>query len=161
MATGHLPQAAFLFSVAGIGMTLAGFSGLVAAFRRGGVWEPIDAFRLRQIPEMALATTLLALITGPLADSTGSATAAIRITASLGLAFTLGHVVVLAIRARKLQIKLPREGVIGATVVDLAIIGTAAVCIGSGGQVVYEWLLILFLGRPMVAFALVLGGVAR
>lgn len=161
MTTGQLPQAAFLFSVAGLGMTLAGFSGLVIAFRRGGVWEPIDAFRIRQIPEMALATTLLALITGPLADSTGSATTAIRVTASLGLVFTLGHVVVLAIRARRDHIKLPREGVIGAIVIDLAIIGTAAICIGIGGQVAYEWLLILMLGRPMVAFALVLGDVAR
>ena len=161
MATGQLPQAAFLFSVAGIGMTLAGFSGLVAAFRRGGVWEPIDAFRLRQIPEMALATTLLALITGPLADSIGSATVAIRIAAGLGLAFTLGHVAVLLFRTRKHQIKLQREALIVATLIDLAIIGAAAVCIVGGTAVAYEWLLILLLARPMLAFTLVLGGVAR
>ena len=53
-----LPPLPYLLSVAGLGMTLAGFSGLVAAFRRGGVWKPIDAYRLRQIPEMALAANV-------------------------------------------------------------------------------------------------------
>ena len=110
---------------------------------------------------MALATTLLALITGPLADSIGSPTVAIRIAAGLGLAFTLGHVAVLLSRTRKDQIKLQRETLIVATLIDLAIIGAAAVCIVGGTAVAYEWQLILLLARPMLAFTLVLGGVAR
>src|SRR5215831_6565464 len=101
MTTGPLPPFALLFSIAGLGLTLAGFSGLVTAFRRGGVWKPMDAFRRRQIPEMGLFTTLLALITGPLADSIGSATWAIRIAAGVGLAFTMAHWWVLAVRTRR------------------------------------------------------------
>jgi len=33
MATGTIPQLSFLFSIAGLSVTLSGFSGLVAAFR--------------------------------------------------------------------------------------------------------------------------------
>jgi hypothetical protein len=68
MTTGSLPPAGLLFAVAGLGLTLAGFSGLVTAFHRGAVLQPTDAFRRRQIPEMGLFATLLAPITGPLAD---------------------------------------------------------------------------------------------
>jgi len=64
-----LPQAAFLFSIAGLSLSLAGFSGLVAAFKRGAPLNPIDAFRLRELPEMALATTFLAVLTIPLIDA--------------------------------------------------------------------------------------------
>ena len=141
-------------------MTLAGFSGLVAAFRRGGVWKPIDAYRLRQIPEMALAASLVGLTTGPVTDAVASPAAAIRIAAAAGLAFTVVHIAVLLVRARKSQIKLPRSAVVGAGLIDLAIFGAAAVCIGTGGPVAYEWLMVLLLVRPIVAFALVLGDVA-
>jgi hypothetical protein len=141
-------------------MTLAGFSGLVAAFRRGGVWKPMDGYRLRQIPEMALAATLAALIAGPVTDAVGSATAAVRIIGAAGLAFTAAHVVVLVLRARRSQIRIPRQGFIGAGLIDLAIFGTAGICIGTGGAVAYEWLLVVLLVRPIVAFVLVLGDVA-
>jgi hypothetical protein len=69
-------------------------------------------------------------------------------------------VAVLTIRARKNQIKVPTQNVISASVIDLAIIGTAAVCIGTGGPIAYEWLLIALLARPILAFTLVLAEVA-
>lgn len=51
-----IPADGFLLSISGLGVSLAGFSGLVAAFRRGAQWKPLDSYRLRQIPEMGLAT---------------------------------------------------------------------------------------------------------
>jgi len=157
MTTGPLPDSLFLYTVAGLGLTLAGFSGLVGAFRRDSVWKPIDAFRVRQIPEMALVTTLLALITAPLADLTRSPAAAIQIAAGLGLAFTVGHVIVLINRMERDQIQDPRAGLIQAGVLNVAIIIVASVCLALGGSTAYEWLLILLLARPMLAFALVVG----
>lgn len=157
MTTGPLPESIFLYSVAGLGITLAGFSGLVGAFRRGGQWKPIDDFRLRQIPEMALVTTLLALITLPLADLTGSAAVAIQVAAGLGLAFTVGHVVVLIIRMRRDQIHDPTAALIAAGLLDIAIFVVASICLALAGWVAYESLSTLLLARPMLAFALVVG----
>jgi len=51
MATGTIPQLSFLFSIAGLSVTLSGFSGLVAAFRRSDNLRRVDAYRLRQIPD--------------------------------------------------------------------------------------------------------------
>jgi hypothetical protein len=85
-----IPSTAFLLSVAGLGVSLAGFSGLVAAFRRGATWQKIDAYRLRQIPEMGLAASVLALLTIPLADTVHDASATIHIAsgAALSRSFT-------------------------------------------------------------------------
>ena len=69
--------------VAGLGVSLAGFSGLVAAFRRGATWQKIDAYRLRQIPEMGLAASVFALLTIPLADTVHDASATIHIGAGV------------------------------------------------------------------------------
>jgi hypothetical protein len=157
---GSLPPVSLLFAVAGLGLTLAGFSGLVTAFHRGAVWEPTDAFRRRQIPEMGLFATLLALITGPLADTIGSATWAIRIAAAIGLAFTLGHSGVLLVRVRRNQIKQTAQTWIGVLLINLTIYAVAVVCIVTGGAVAYEWLLIALLARPMFAFTLVLAEVS-
>ena len=160
MLTGHLPEFGFLLSIAGLSLTLAGFSGLVVAFRREGAWKPIDAYRLRQIPEMGLATTLLALIAAPLSDWTGNANSAIRITAGLGLAFTIVHVLVLLTRMREQRIQQARVNLVAAGVLDLTIIFTAAACLATGSSLAFEWLLILLLARPMLAFALVVGDAA-
>jgi len=156
MTTGLLPPVGFLFSIAGLGLTLAGFSGLVNAFRRGAAWNHTDAFRRRQIPEMGIFATLLALTTGPLADSIGNATWAIRFAAVIALAFTMAHSGVLLVRVRRSQIKQSTQTWIGVVLVNLAVFVAAAVCIVTGGPVLYEWLLIALLTRPMFAFTLAL-----
>jgi hypothetical protein len=58
-----IPEAPYLFSVAALSVTLAGFAGLVAAFRRGSELTPIDIYRLRQIAEFGLGDALIALST--------------------------------------------------------------------------------------------------
>jgi hypothetical protein len=121
-----LPQAPFLFSIAGLSVTLVGFSGLVAALRRDSPRTALDAYRLRQIPEMALAAALIALITLPLADVAGSATTAIRIASGLALVFTIAHTGVLYRRVRSRGIPLR-----GANWIIAGSIDTALVVVGA------------------------------
>ena len=47
-----IPESGFLLSITGLGVMLAGFSGLVGAFRGGTTLKPMDAYRLRQIPDV-------------------------------------------------------------------------------------------------------------
>ena len=105
---------------------------------------------------MGLFATLLALITGPLADTVGNTTWAIRIAAAIGLAFTLSHSGLLLVRVRQNHIKQTTQTWIGVVLINLAIVATGALCIATGGAVAYEWLLIGLLTRPMFAFTLVL-----
>ncbi|HEX7264427.1 MAG TPA: hypothetical protein VF383_09665 [Candidatus Dormibacteraeota bacterium] len=160
MTTGQLPDPAFMYAVAGLSLTLAGFSGLVVAFRHEGALKAVDAYRLVQIPEMALVTTLLSLIPAPLSEWVGTASAGIRITAGLALLFTIGHVLVLITRMREGHLQLPQAGVTMAGVLDIAIMLTGAICLGVGSALSLDWLLILLLARPMLAFALVVADVA-
>lgn len=154
-----MPPAAFLFSIAGLSVTLAGFSGLVAAFRRGSNWQPLDSYRLRQIPEMGLATALIALATIPLNDSTHNPTATVQIAAGVALLFTLAHVAVLVTRSRELGVALPAAAWAAPTVIDVAtvIAGTASLALGATAA--FEWLLVALLARPMLAFVFVLAEV--
>jgi hypothetical protein len=156
MVSGTIPQLGFLFSIAGLSVTLSGFSGLVAAFRRGDQLRPVDAYRLRQIPEMGLATALLVLVTIPLADTTGSGAISIRIAGGLALVFTILHIVALSARGRRHQFRQPTAGKVAAGVIRLAIGVTTGACIALGASSAYEWLLISLLARPMLAFVLVL-----
>jgi hypothetical protein len=118
-----LPQTGFLFSIAGLSVTLVGFSGLVAALRRDTPKTALQGYRVRQIPEMALISALVALITLPLADSTSDDAVAIRIASAVALALTVGHVVV---------------ALVSATVWS------------------FEWLMVVLIARPAVAFVMAL-----
>ena len=151
-----MPQTAFLFSIAGLSVTLSGFSGLVAAFRRGGEWKGIDAYRLRQIPEMGLATALLVLATIPLSETVRSASVAIQLAALVAVVFTFSHGVVLLIRARRQALKLTPGNFAFALVIDVTILALGATAIVVGSPTAFEWLLVSMLARPMLAFVLAL-----
>jgi len=156
-----IPPTPFLLSVAGLGVSLAGFSGLVAAFRRGATWEAIDSYRLRQIPEMGLAASILALLTIPLGDTVHDASAAIRIGAGAGLVFSIVHMLTLALRVRRLEIHLTRPRWIVVVIIDSVVVVTGALAVGFATTASYEWLLVVMLARPMLAFVLVLADVAE
>ena len=47
-----IPESGLLLSITGLGVMLAGFSGLVGAFRGSTTLKPMDAYRLRQIPDV-------------------------------------------------------------------------------------------------------------
>ena len=102
-----IPEAPFLFSVAALSVTLAGFAGLVAAFRRGGEWTAAKVFRLREIAEFGLGKALLALLLVPLATTLGDLSAALRICGAVGVVLLVGGGLVLV--RRRNALRLPRE----------------------------------------------------
>ena len=149
--------AAFLLSIAGLGVSLAGFSGLVAALRRGSKWRPLDVYRLRQIPEMGLATSALSLATLPVAEIVGSAAPTVRCLSAVGLVFVTSHIILLVFRTRGMGLRLSAVNYVSAGLIDLATIAAAVATIVFTNSAGYEALLILLLGRAMLAFVLVLG----
>ena len=154
-----MPQAGFLFSIAGLGVSLAGFSGLVIAFRRGGPLKPIDAFRLRLLPEMALGAAFLALLAIPLDDVIGDAKATIQIACGLGLLFTIGHAIQLQVRARAEGLTQPALYTATVVTINLLIVVAAVIGLVVGTAPVYEWVLLLMLARPGLTFVIVLSDV--
>jgi hypothetical protein len=151
-----IPEAPFIFSIAALSVTLAGFAGLVAAFRRGAEWNPIDVFRLREIAEFGLGNALLALLVIPLATTTGDETVTLRTCGLLGVLFILGGAVLLIRRQRRLGVPGERGWYVLASIVDLAGIGAGLATILAGSAGFFEWQLLFLLARPMLAFVLVL-----
>jgi hypothetical protein len=64
-----IPESPFVFSIAALSVTLPGFAGLIAAFRRGSEWGTMDLFRVREIIEFGFVNAFLALLTVPLVAS--------------------------------------------------------------------------------------------
>ena len=128
----------------------------MSAFRRGSEWKPIDAYRLRQIPEMGLATAALALITIPLGDTTHNPIVTVQVVSGVALLFTVAHIVVLLIRARERGIALPSASVGAASTIDIIVIVAGAASLALGSTTNFEWLLVALVARPMLAFVLVL-----
>jgi hypothetical protein len=151
-----IPEAPFIFSIAALSVTLAGFAGLVAAFRRGAEWNPIDVFRLREIAEFGLGNALLALLLIPLSTTTGDLAAAVRTCGALGLVFVLGGTLLLMRRQRRLGVPGERGWYVPAAIIDLAAIGAALATLLTATVGFLEWQLLFLLARPMLAFVLVL-----
>ena len=151
-----IPEAPYIFSVAALSVTLAGFAGLVAAFRRGGEWTAMTVFRLREIAEFGLGNAFLALLLIPLATTLGDLSAALRICGAGGILFVLIGGVVLIRRRRVLRLA-PEMGwyVLGGAT-DVGAIGAGIATVVAGTVGLFEWQLLFLLARPMLAFALVL-----
>jgi hypothetical protein len=154
-----LPQTGFLFSIAGLSVTLVGFSGLIAALSRDGQRPAIIAYRLRQIPEMALASALLALISLPLYDATHSATTTIRVGSALAFAFTAVHVGLLIHRTRTQTFRLGHGTWIFASLIDASLFAVAIIGFATATEAAYEWLLVFMVSRPAIAFVMALNDV--
>jgi hypothetical protein len=151
-----IPEAPFFTAVATVSMTLAGFSGLLIAFRRGDQLRKVDMFHLRGIAETGLANALLALLTIAIATLIGDLQTAIRALAGLVLAFIGFQVAVFTWRQRQLSVRIAVPQAIGAAVIDLAAVGLAVVTIVVRAVGIYETLLLMLLARPMWDFVRVL-----
>ena len=151
-----IPEAPFLFSVAALSVTLAGFAGLVAAFRRGGEWTAMTVFRLREIAEFGLGNAFLALLTIPLVTTVGDPSTAFRICGVLGVAFIVASSLVLIRRQRALGVPPARGWYALAIVINLSAIGAGLATAFTGTIGLLEWHLLFLLARPMLAFVLVL-----
>ena len=108
---------------------------------------------------MGLATSVLTLLSFPLAESVDVASTAVRITGALGLLFTVANVIVLNLRARRADIKITRTNFVSAGVIDLLSIGASAFALGGTARWL-EWMLVLLIARPMLAFVLVLSDIS-
>jgi hypothetical protein len=61
-----MPGQPFLLTVAGLALSVAGFAGLMAAFRRDASWTPTDLWRLRGIVRLSFLCMFLALAPVPI-----------------------------------------------------------------------------------------------
>lgn len=154
-----MPQTAFLLSIVALSVSLAGFSGLVSAFRRGAPLKAMDAYRLRQIPEMSLPTGFIALATLALADSTGNSSLTIHVAGGAGLLFVIWDVLVLLQRSRSMQLVIPTTDLLVASALNLASIGAGIAALAAPTAGALEWLLTMLIARPGAAFLLALADV--
>jgi hypothetical protein len=150
-----IPEAPFVFSIAGLSASFAALAGLVAGLRRGQGLSALELYRLREIVESAFVSVLLALAIIPMATMAGLE-AAIRVTGAVTFVYVLGHGVLLERRRRKVGIATigSRLGVILA--IGLPALGMAAAAAATGAVWALEIMLLLLLARPMAAFLLVL-----
>jgi hypothetical protein len=155
-----IPEAPFLFSIAGISASLAGLAGLVAGLRRGTDLRPMDLFRLREIVEFAFANVILALSTVPMVLIVGDTGNALRIQAVIALLYTIMHIAVLVRRGLRYALPYARAWTAVAAIADLGIIFSVVATLTSGTLPVtigaFEALLLVLVVRPMFAFLLVL-----
>jgi len=152
---------AVVLAIAGMSVQVAGFAGLLAALRRSGRWKPIDVYRLRQIPEIGIATALLAVAYFPLAELTSSSAVALRTAAALAVIFTAAHVVTLFFRGRTVGAWwASRTSRVTQILIDVAVFVMAGVTIIIPDGGAFELLLAILLARQMLAFVLVLTDLA-
>jgi len=151
-----IAEAPFFTSVAAVSMTLAGFSGLLVAFRGGDRLRRVDMFHLRGIVETGLATALIALMTIAVATLWGDLRTTTRGLATVVLVFIGFQIAVFALRQRRTSIRVRLPQAIGAVVIDLATVVLAVVTIVVRTVGLYEGILVLLLARPMWDFVRVL-----
>jgi len=107
---------------------------------------------------MGLGAELVALATIPLSN-TLRATAAIQVASGAALFLTIWRILTLNARLERQRLRQTTAGLAAAAVVDLAILLIGAVSLAGGSSQAFEWLLVLLLARPMLAFVLVLSDV--
>jgi hypothetical protein len=150
-----IPEAPFVFSIAGLSASFAALAGLVAGLRRGQGLSATELYRLREIVESAFVNVLLALAIIPMATLAGLE-AAIRLTGAVAFVYLIGHGVLLERRRRQAGIATMGSRLALVLAIGLPAVGMAAAAATTGAVWALEILLLLLLARPMAAFLLVL-----
>ncbi len=149
------PEAPFFFSIAALSASVAGFAGLVAAFRRGEGLRAMDLYRLQEIVEFAFANALTSLSVVAFATALGLPST-VRLAGIGIIAYLIGHSLGLLARLRRLGIARERPWVLTAVVIDLVAVALGLACLSTGATPFLQLLLIVMLARPMIAFLFVL-----
>jgi hypothetical protein len=150
-----LAEAPYFYAMATLSLTLAGLAGLAAALRRGAAPSELDVFRLREIVEFGFTNALLALATIPLTTGLGD-TAGVRVVSALAVAALVADSTLLLRRSRTIPDLRRRTIVLPIAGLGAAIFAAALVAEASGTVLALEWVLLLNLVRPMLAFTFVL-----
>jgi hypothetical protein len=79
----------FYLSIAGLALSVAGFAGLVTAFRHDDGWTQAGLWRLRNIVRLSISLVLIALLPFPVFALTNDEPMAIRLTALALIALLL------------------------------------------------------------------------
>jgi hypothetical protein len=153
-----IPEATYMFAVAGLNLSLAGLAGLVATLRRGsaGQFSAMDRFRLREIVEFSFANALFALAVVPMSTTIGSSETAVRILSASVIAYQVAFVFVLVRRQMARGLPIGRGWAVFIGLLNFLIVLAAGAGIIWATVAAYQWLLLLLLARPMVAFVVVL-----
>jgi hypothetical protein len=151
-----IPEAPFLFSIAGLSATVAGLAGLVVGLRRGTDLRPLDRYRLREIVEFCFANVVLAVGLVPLSVISGSVPAAVRVASGVALVYIVLTVAFLIRRSRIDGIPWTAGWVAFVSVVNIGMFGLGVLALVTGSIGWYEALLVFLLSRPMFAFLLVI-----
>jgi hypothetical protein len=151
-----IPEAAFLFSMAGLNASFAGLGGLLIGLRRGPELRAAEALRLRQVVEFAFANLLLAISVQPSVVLLG-ADAGYRLSSALTLAYVALSMTLLQRRVAVVGIRWGRWWAASAISLTAAGVALALATVLVPVPGLYELLLVVMLARPMVVFVLVLG----
>jgi hypothetical protein len=143
----------FFLSVAGLGMSVAGFAGLVSAFRRGEAWDRVELWRLRSIARLSFLVVFLGLAVFPVYTFLGDEAATIR---SMSAAI-VGLYVIEIVLARRDTVNWPtRTWLVSSLLADGVFAAINAVNVVVGLTALLEVGLLLRLVHPVNLFLLVL-----
>jgi hypothetical protein len=140
--------------IAAIGMSLAGFAGLISALLRGpGEWRPFDVIAIRAQVSYGFATVLLALVPIPLAGIVG-ADAALRSAGIVLLIFSIGWGYIGSRDSRRAKLPLRRR--LPFIAISPVQIAAAIWAVVDPRLAVYELALISLLAYAMPVFFIAL-----
>lgn len=151
-----IAETPYFFSIAALSVSLAGFAGLIAAFRRGAEWRPMDLFRVREIIEFGFVNAILALLTVPLIATVHDVSRTASIVCALVAAYLLVTSILLVRRRESLDLPRTFGWYVPATLVTGAAFVLAVAGAVTAEPALLLWTLLAMLGRPMLAFVLVL-----
>jgi len=146
-------DAFFFLSVAGLGMSVAGFAGLVSAFRRGEAWDRVELWRLRSIARLSFLVVFIGLAVFPVFALLGDEAATIRWVSGA----IAGLYVIEIVLARRDTLNWPtRTWLVGSLLADGVFAAINAANVVLGLTALLEVGLLLRLVHPVNLFLLVL-----
>jgi len=146
-------DAFFFLSIAGLGVSVAGFSGLVTAFRRRGEgWTRAELWRVRAIPRLSFILVFLALLPFPLYALIGDEALVIRIVSGVVVVAYLSEI----IAPRFDMANWPGRSWLASAAADSAFAVVSLVNIFAVQTGLLELALLLRLVHPVNLFVLVL-----